>query len=198
MLWPAIRTHLYGALLLATFKPHGFQMMETTLAGARFSFIAALLAAPLYVILLLTGLPDDIDAARYIVVHAISYIVQLAMMPLLLFYVCEVMGKARAWPRLVVPYNWLSVWQSVLYLVSAVVFDNALAEDGSLNSVVMPAILVVLGFYIVIVQGWIYNRVLQAGLLAPILLVVLNMVVDWQLGMARFALLSPGLSNPPV
>lgn len=191
----AIVTHLRGALLLLRLDRRGLGLMDSTTHGAAFSFIAALVAAPFYFAQLLGApVPESTGVMRSISVHAISYVAQWTVMPLLLYYACMVLGRRAVWAQLVVSYNWLSVWQTLLYLISASMLDSLDATAGT----TVPFMLMLLGFYIVGVQGWLYNRVLQSGLLAPILLVVLNMAVDWQLGIARYALLSAGLNNPPA
>lgn len=190
MLRPMIAAHMRGALLLLRLKAHGFAYIDSTMAGARFSFIAALLAIPLYLLMLLdVPIPEGVSMLRYSAVHALSYVLQWVLMPLLLYYVCMAMNKRNAWPRLVAPYNWISVWQVLAYAVLALLLNESSISDA----IAMPVMLA-FGFYIMGVQGWMYARILQSGPLAPFLLVLLNIVVDWQLGIARFTL----LSNPPA
>lgn len=190
MLRPMIAAHMRGALLLLRLKARGFSYIDSTMAGVRFSFIAAALAVPLYLLMLLdVPMPEGVSLLRYSTVHALSYILQWVLMPLLLYYACMAMNKRGAWPRLVAPYNWINVWQVLAYTILALLFD----ESGISDTVSMP-IMLAFGFYIMGVQGWIYARVLQKGPLIAFLLVLLNIIVDWQLGIARFTL----LSNPPA
>jgi hypothetical protein len=139
------------------------------------------------------AVPDGVSDLRYFSVQTISYAVQWAAMPLLLYYACIAMSKAQLWSHLVVPYNWLAVWQMLLGLVSTLWLDGAGFEEANI-----PVWLLLVGLYVIAVMGWMYGRVLQSGALAPVLLVVLNIAVDWQLGIARFALLNTGLNSPPV
>lgn len=196
MLWLAVTQHLRGALWLLRFSPRAFSFFDVSVAGARFSFVAAIVAAPLYVLLVLgDNVPDGISVARFWLVQLLSYVAQWALMPLVLYYMCQALGQRHLWLRLLVPYNWLNVWQLLLYLVllQLVPEENA---SGLVAAVAMPLLLAV-GLYMMGVQGWIYNYVLKRGPLVALLLVALNVLVDWQLGLARFTLLTPsGLAGP--
>lgn len=177
--------HLQGAWQLLRFQPKAFGFFDTSMLGARFSFLAAVVALPLYVILVLSDeAPATVDAARFISVQAISYIAQWALMPLLLYYVCVALQQAPRWPQLVVPYNWLTVWQLAIYVLLLQLFGSGVASQA----VTLP-IIIAAGFYLMGVQAWLYNRVLQRGPWVALLIVGLNLLVDWQLGLARFALL---------
>lgn len=178
-----VAAHLRGALRLLRLDTQGFAWFDNSLSGARFSFIAALLALPLYVVLLSDMPPaEGVGAGRFVLVHTLSYIAQWAAMPVLLYYACQIMHRPGDWPRLVVPFNWLAFWQVMIYLVLSVLF-SAIPQAFALP------IMVGIGCYLLGVQGWVYARVLKTGPWVPLLLVVLSVVIDWQLSMTRMTLL---------
>ena len=71
----AVSRPLYGAFRLARLDPHGLTYFETTPAAFWFSFFAAVLTFPLYVLIIVsawTGTDADVSVWRIVPVELIS------------------------------------------------------------------------------------------------------------------------------
>lgn len=98
--------------------------MEATPAGARRSFVAALICLPAFLwlrFLSWSGLgiaPEDIG--RPLVTELVGYVYGWVLFLLVVLPVLSGWGRAALWPRFVVAWNWISVVQYLAQLILAV------------------------------------------------------------------------------
>lgn len=143
---------LYGAYRLARFDAGGLAFLDSTIGGFWRSFFAAVLVAPLYVIMLdgrlATGTIDG-SPARFLAVEMIAYVIGWVAFPLVLTAVVRPIDRERHYLRYVVAYNWAAVWQNAVYLPLAILSLYGILPDGPATFfmlVVFVAVLVYLWF----------------------------------------------------
>lgn len=88
------------------------QGFDLSLRGFWLSFSAALVAAPLYLLLLLMEhqvVPDAPPMGNYLVVKAVFYALSWAAYPLLMVPVVRALGLAHAYTGFIIAYNWSAV-----------------------------------------------------------------------------------------
>ena len=112
-------TALYGAYRLARFDPGGLGFFDVTVQGFWRSFFAAVLVAPLYLILLLTrysNLPNPLPLFRFITLEAIAYVIAWVAFPLFMASLVREIGAEKNYIRFIVAYNWSAVLQNAVFL----------------------------------------------------------------------------------
>ena len=128
-------TALYGAYRLARFDPGGLGFFDVTVQGFWRSFFAAVLVAPLYLILLLirySNLPNPLSLFRFITLEAIAYVIAWVAFPLVMDRLVRVVDRDNCYIRYIVPYNWISVIQNAVYLPIVILGTiGALAPETS-------------------------------------------------------------------
>lgn len=110
---------LYGAYRLARLDTGGMTFFDQTLAGFWRSFYAAIIVAPLFVVLLaVQHATGDIPVSpwRFLAVESSAYIVGWFAFPLVMVTVADSFNRADRYIGFIVAYNWASVWQNLLYL----------------------------------------------------------------------------------
>lgn len=103
---------LTAAWRLVLRDPDGMKEFDLTLSGFWLSFSAALVAAPLYLMLLLMEhqlLPEAPPAGDYLAIKAVSYAVSWVAYPLLMVPVARALGLGHAYTGFIIAYNWSAV-----------------------------------------------------------------------------------------
>ncbi len=106
---------VFGAWRLARRDSGGLQQFDVTPAGFYRSFFAAVLILPVYVATLLLGWSDDPPAAeplRIFLVYATAYVTGWVAFPVIVYGICDAMGKSQSYTTLIVALN----WSSLIYL----------------------------------------------------------------------------------
>jgi len=114
---------LRGAYRLARLDAGGLDDFKPTIEGFWNSFMAALIVAPGYAIVIgpsLARLPAD-DAPRAILAEILAYITAWVAFPLLMIHVAGRIGRDAAYVRFIVAHNWSSVIQMMVLLAAALV-----------------------------------------------------------------------------
>ena len=110
---------LYGAYRLARLDTNGMGFFDQSLAGFWRSFFAAVIVAPLFIILLaVRHAAGDIPASplRLLTVETTAYLVGWFAFPLIMITVADSFDRAERFVGFIVAYNWASVWQNLIYL----------------------------------------------------------------------------------
>ena len=147
---------LYGALRLAQLDPGGLRFFDNSVAGFRRSFFAAVVVAPLYVVLLFVRYLAGHESApvpRYMSVEAIAYVIAWVAFPVAMDPISKLFGRSQRYIPYIVAYNWAAVWQNAVYLPLAV-FGLTGTVPGPVYSVLNIAVLSLILFY-----GWFIARV---------------------------------------
>ena len=143
---------IFGAWRLARGDRDGIQFFDNTPEAALASFKAALLAAPIHI--LLTFLHTDwslvaVGAFAAFLINAISFVTDWTAFPLAMYYVARFCDRDDLYWRYLAAYNWASVLQiSLFFLVSLSIASGLLAPwlGAVLGYVTLLAILVYKGF----------------------------------------------------
>lgn len=111
-----------GAWRLGRFDATGLAAFANSTDAAWRSFFAAILVAPLWVLVSLlqfavsTDGASDVSLGRYATVEAISYVIGWTAFPVIMAGVCDSIGRRDAYLRFVAAYNWSMLIQNVVYL----------------------------------------------------------------------------------
>src|SRR5262245_44712329 len=101
-----------GAWRLARLDPGGFRYFDLSEEGFWKSFQAALVAAPLFIVLILLRTEDhplSADPLRAIFIEAIGYVVGWTAYPLAAWYLASALGKGQRYIAYIIAYNWANV-----------------------------------------------------------------------------------------
>ncbi len=140
---------LYGAYRLALRDPQGMTFFDTSVNGFWRSFFAAVLIAPLYLVLLSVryrvGLIDA-PLFRLITVEISAYIIAWVAFPLAMITLCRILKRDDRYLGFIVAYNWAAVLQNGIYLpLSFLTITGAIpAPAGNMISL---AVLIAILFY---------------------------------------------------
>jgi len=138
---------LYGAYRLARADTSGMTYFDTSIDGFWRSFFAAVLVAPLFVLLISIrfGVDDlEISFFRYYAIESVAYVVGWVLFPLVTLYLVQALEREDQYLGFIVAYNWASVLQNGLYLPFAVLFQLGLISGESaafLNLVLLGLVL---------------------------------------------------------
>ncbi len=122
---------LYGTLRLARGDTGGMAFFNATEEGFWRSFTAAILIAPLFIMLLTVRYhvnETSVPVLRFTAVETIAYVVSWVAFPLLLFHLTDILGIGERYIRYIVAYNWASVIQNLLYLPFALLVEAHLVQ----------------------------------------------------------------------
>lgn len=114
---------IYGAWRLALFDKSGVGYFDNTPGAAIASFKAALLAAPVHLILIV--LQTDwaqvsVGWFATLLIHVISFVIDWTAFPLAMYYVARLCAREHNYFRYVVAYNWAQVLEISLFLIISV------------------------------------------------------------------------------
>ena len=139
---------LYGAYRLARADVGGLSYFDTSTTGFWRSFFAAVLIAPLFLILLIIRFSvDDIGAGpiRFYTIEAIAYVIGWVLFPLVAYYLVQTLEKEEQYVCFIVAYNWAAVLQNGFYLPFAILFQLGMIPGeaaGILNLILLGLVLV--------------------------------------------------------
>ncbi len=168
---------LYGAFRLARFDPEGVSYFDDTPAAFWFSFFAAVLCFPLYLLLIgaswLTMI-GDVSMFRFATVHCIGFVMSWAILPNILPIILTTMDRDHLFIRGVVAYNWASVLKNLVYVPVATI---------GILGVQMVGFLTFLILILVLVYTWyVLKNVLEITGSQASIIVILDLVISLFLG----------------
>ncbi len=182
---------VYGAWRLAHLDIRGMDHFDLSLTGFWRSFTAALIVAPLHLVLIFLSrdFPDG-DAAWHLVVQGAAYASAWVVFPVVMVAVTRLLQVGERFIPFVVAYNWSTV------IVMAVVVPTQLLADWSLDagSSDMPAALVAFMVMaamaaILFYQWFVARTALGVNAIQATAVVVLDLVVTMLLENAARAAL---------
>jgi hypothetical protein len=150
--WSEISSSLYGAWRLACRDPGGMNYMNLSVDGFWRSFFAAVMVAPIYVIILLVQRASSADEMTWLP-ELISYILGWVFWPLITLVLCRLMGMAQNYIPYIIAYNWANVVHISFLLPVAIITHGSVMPDG------MAAFLSLLATLAVLVYLWWVTRV---------------------------------------
>jgi hypothetical protein len=138
---------IYGAWRLALFDRAGAACFERTPEGARRSFLAALLIAPAYLILLMLRVSERAEIlplTDLLIVESIAYVVNWTAFALAMYYIAGSLGRRDNYFAFLAAYNWSAVVQMAVYLPAAALAASGMVGPEIGNSLVMAVTMAVL------------------------------------------------------
>ncbi len=114
---------LRGAFRLARRDAGGMRDFNATIAGFWRSFVAALIVAPGYAIIIgpaIARLSPD-NALLAVSVEIIAYVAMWAAFPLAMDHVARRIGRDAVYIRYIVAHNWSAVLQMIVFLAATLI-----------------------------------------------------------------------------
>jgi hypothetical protein len=167
---------LAGALRLARGDRGGLQCFDRSLDGFWRSFRAAVIAYPLYLVLLAmrVTLAEWERSGGFVIVtvETIAYVISWVAFPLIMLAVTQRLSRAQRYFDFMVAYNWSQVPQSALFVLVGLE-----TESGVLGAVPAQAIEVAAGIAVLVYEWFIARVALDVTAPAAILVVLVDLVV---------------------
>lgn len=174
--WLEVRLALVGALRLARGDRGGMQCFDRSVDGFWRSFRAAVIAYPLYLVLLAMRVTlaewERSGGLVIVTVETIAYVISWVAFPLIMLAVAQRLGRAHRYFDFMVAYNWSQVPQSALFVLVGLE-----TETGLLGASPSQAIEVAAGIAVLVYEWFIARVALDARAPAAILVVLVDLVL---------------------
>jgi len=174
--WLEVRLALFGALRLAKGDRGGLSCFDRSLDGFWRSFRAAVIAYPLYLILLMmrvTVIEWQRSGGWYIVtVETIAYVIAWVAFPLAMITVTRWIDRAHRFFDFMVPYNWSQLPQSALFVLVGLE-----AESGVLGTQLAQVIDLAAAIAVLVYEWFIARVSLETTASAAAFVVLVDLVL---------------------
>jgi hypothetical protein len=174
--WLEVQLALAGSLRLARGDRGGLACFDRSLDGFWRSFRAAVIAYPLYLVLLFMRVSVEewqrSGGWRIVTVETIGYVIAWVAFPLLMLTVTRWIGRAHRFFDFMVPYNWCQVPQSALFVL--VGLESA---SGMLGTQASEAIDIVAAIATLVYEWYIARVALETTGSAAGLVVLVDLVL---------------------
>lgn len=139
---------LYGTWRLARLDARAVALFDTSPAGARQSFLAAVLVAPVFAFVTILLPPEGASAGglRWIPVQAIAYVLSWVAYPVVVEWLSRRMNCRDRFEGYLSVYNWSMVLQNTALLPLAVLTAADIAPPDVLQLFWFVAIAVIMGY----------------------------------------------------
>lgn len=183
-----IARHLQGAWLLARGDRRGLDWFDLSVDGFWRSFSAAVLAAPVYALVLLEqyaalGWPEQ--GWRTAFAEAVAYACGWLAFPLAAIFLTRLLGLAGRYVTLVVAANWCAVLQVGLY--AACVTVSLVLPAGMRSPLLLGATLLILAY-----QWFVIRTALDTSVGTAVGLVLIDVLLGMMVSRAVDGLFYPG------
>ena len=144
--------NLYGAWLLVCFNRTGLSFFANSSTEFWRSFQAAILCAPIYLMLLImryTHIEVGVPILAATIIYALSYIISWFAFPYAMFHGTRIINRQRFFFRYISAYNWATALQFSALLAIATIAHNTLIApvfSGFLTLALVIAIFIYKGF----------------------------------------------------
>jgi hypothetical protein len=146
--WLEVRLALTGALKLARGDRRGLACFDRSLDGFWRSFRAAVVAYPLYLLLLAMRVTvaewERSGGPVIVTVETIAYVIGWAAFPLIMLTVTQWLGRAHRYFDFMVAYNWSQVPQSALFVLVGLNTESGLLGGPPAEAIEIAAAVAVL------------------------------------------------------
>lgn len=179
---PNVIRALYGAYRLALFDTNGHSYFDTSITGFWRSFQAALLIAPLFLIMLMARFNTDANETsftQYISLELSAYTLSWLVFPLVMEWLSRTIGCRDRYLGFIVAYNWAMVPQ---YLIFIVVISFGLI--GVIPPELADSLSVILLVWTFFYAGFIAKSALEIPVQTAIGIVVLDFLLGLTLDLA--------------
>lgn len=175
---------IYGAWRLALFDRAGAACFDGTAGAARRSFLAALVVAPAYLILLMLGFADRAPAlppVDLLIVESLAYVVNWTAFALAMYHITGSLGRGDRYFAFLAAYNWSAVVQMAAYLPAVALAASGMLGAEAGNFLIMAVTMAVLVYQWFVAATMLeVSRITAAGTVALdiLLAVVVQVFVD--------------------
>ena len=174
--WLEVRLALVGALRLAKGDRGGLSCFDRSLDGFWRSFRAAVIAYPLYLMLLMMRVTiaewERSGGLYIIVVETIAYVIAWVAFPLAMLTVTRWLNRSHRFFDFMVPYNWSQLPQSALFVLVGLQSTSDAISTQPAQVIEIAAAIAVL------VYEWFIARVaLETTAAAAALVVLVDLVL---------------------
>jgi hypothetical protein len=174
--WREVRFALVGVLRLARGDRGGLSCFDRSIDGFWRSFRAAVIAYPLYLILLtmkVTVAEWQKSGGLWIVsVETIAYVIAWSAFPLIMVTVTRWLDRAHRFFDFMVPYNWSQLPQTALFALVGLE-----AESGVFGAPSGQTVEVVAAIAILVYEWYIARVALDITAVAAVLVVFVDLVL---------------------
>ncbi len=172
---------LIGVWRLIRFDRSGISGFDPSIAGTARSCWAYALALPallIFILFDLDALPKGDNAVVSVIAVVTAYIATGAAFPLAALAMLRWLGRDARWPLLVTGYNWLLLCR---YIAGATLL--VLIRLGMPDAAIWLLLL-----FRLIVEGFMFEVILDVGVLAATALVLLDFVISYTLAVIAHAI----------
>lgn len=170
--WLEFRFACRGLLLLARFDAGFLRFFDRSASGALRSFWLALLVMPFYLAQFWLEIDVTVpDATRYLAARMVGYAFSWISFPLILLFAGRLLERDNEIPGCITIYNWLSLLWVAFQLPLLLLF--AIDQDSSIAAVLSYMFLL----YSIVLEGFLFVRVLRILAWQAAILVVLDVVL---------------------
>jgi len=164
---------IYGAWRLARFDRGGIGYFDNTPEAAVASFKAALLAAPIHLVLIL--LQTDwaqvsVGWFAALLIHVIAFVADWTAFPLAMYYIARLCAREHNYYRYLAAYNWAQVLQISLFLIVSMLAVGGLLPPALAGLLIFGALIAIF-----IYKGFIAHAGLEATPPAIVGIVLLDL-----------------------
>jgi hypothetical protein len=174
--WLEVRLALVGAFRLAKGDRGGLSCFDRSLDGFWRSFRAAIIAYPLYLMLLTMRVSitewERSGGLLIVTVETIAYIVAWAAFPLIILTLARRIDRAHRFFDFMVPYNWSQVPQTALFVLIGIE-----AESGVLSAPAAQAIELAAAMGVVVYEWFIARVALDTTVYAAAFIVFVDLIL---------------------
>jgi hypothetical protein len=146
--WLEVRLALVGALRLARGDRGGLSCFDRSADGFWRSFRAAVIAYPLYLVLLSMRITvaewERSGGLLIVVVETIAYVIAWAAFPLIMLTVARWLGRTHRFFDFMVSYNWSQVPQSALFVLVGLGTESGVLAAGPAQAIEVASAIAVL------------------------------------------------------
>ena len=174
--WVEVRLALVGVMRLATVDRGGLSCFDRSVDGFWRSFRAAVIAYPLYLMLLMMRVTvaewERSGGWHIVAVETIAYVVAWVAFPLAMLTVTRRIGRSHRFFDFMVPYNWSQLPQSALFVLVGLE-----TESGVIGAQPAQAIEIVAAIAVLVYEWFIARVALETTVSAAAVTVLVDLVL---------------------
>ena len=168
---------VYGAWRVAVLDESALGWFDLTIAGFWRSFAAAIVAAPLYFLIILVPASDEVSATAGgtgVTANIVIYLVSWVGFPVVMLFVTRLMSLDRNYASFIIVHNWSQVVVMIALLPVSLAAMTGVVADATVSLAGLVVSIAVL-FYM-----WCIARTaLGAATGTAIAVVILDILIDW-------------------
>ncbi len=170
-----ISRSIFGAWMLARFDANGLLLFDNTVRAFWRSYVAAVLAIPAYIALVMMRTPEamiKVGSLSALFIQSSGYVAGWFAMPFVMLYVCRIIDREEQFCRYFAAYNWAALLQITLMLAITI-----LGKSGVLPTPFASILSIITIIAILIYQGFIARTALMIPGMGAFGMVLLDLML---------------------